>query len=121
MSSLDNAVSGSEQNQTTNQLTQFDRILARWMVPIEVLCAALLVGIVVLLFGGVIARYVFSRPVGWIDAAGDGELGIALRCGQINGDTIRIFAGCGIVDGSDPEIELAETYAKFSPMRSALK
>jgi len=69
MSSLDNAVSGSEQNQTTNQLTQFDRILARWMVPIEVLCAAFLVGIVVLLFGGVIARYVFSRPVGWIDEA----------------------------------------------------
>ena len=56
-----------------------------------------------------------------MDAAGDGELGIALRCGQINGDTIRIFAGCGIVDGSDPEIELAETYAKFTPMRSALK
>ena len=63
----------------------------------------------------------YAGPVGWIDAAGDGELGIALRCGQINGDTIRIFAGCGIVDGSDPEIELAETYAKFSPMRSALK
>ena len=69
MSSLDNAVSGSEQNQTTNPVSQFDRILARWMVPIEVLCAALLVGIVVLLFGGVIARYVFSRPVGWIDEA----------------------------------------------------
>jgi menaquinone-specific isochorismate synthase len=63
----------------------------------------------------------YAGPVGWIDAAGDGELGIALRCGQINGDSIRIFAGCGIVDGSDPEIELAETYAKFSPMRSALK
>jgi menaquinone-specific isochorismate synthase len=63
----------------------------------------------------------YAGPVGWIDAAGDGELGIALRCGQINGDTIRIFAGCGIVDGSDPEVELAETYAKFSPMRSALK
>ena len=63
----------------------------------------------------------YAGPVGWIDAAGDGELGIALRCGQINGDTIRIFAGCGIVDGSDPDIELAETYAKFSPMRSALK
>ena len=63
----------------------------------------------------------YAGPVGWIDAAGDGELGIALRCGQINGDSIRIFAGCGIVDGSDPEVELAETYAKFSPMRSALK
>jgi len=63
----------------------------------------------------------YAGPVGWIDAGGDGELGIALRCGQINGDSIRIFAGCGIVDGSDPEIELAETYAKFAPMRSALK
>lgn len=63
----------------------------------------------------------YAGPVGWIDAAGDGELGIALRCGQINGDSIRIFAGCGIVDGSDPDVELAETYAKFSPMRSALK
>ena len=63
----------------------------------------------------------YAGPVGWIDAAGDGELGIALRCGQINGDTIRIFAGCGIVDGSDPEVELAETRAKFAPMRSALK
>jgi menaquinone-specific isochorismate synthase len=63
----------------------------------------------------------YAGPVGWIDAAGDGELGIALRCGQINGDSIRIFAGCGIVDGSDPEIELAETYAKFSPMRNALR
>ena len=62
----------------------------------------------------------YAGPVGWIDAAGDGELGIALRCGQINGDSIRIFAGCGIVDGSDPEVELAETYAKFTPMRSAL-
>lgn len=63
----------------------------------------------------------YAGPVGWIDSAGDGELGIALRCGQINADTIRIFAGCGIVDGSDPEIELAETNAKFAPMRSALK
>jgi menaquinone-specific isochorismate synthase len=63
----------------------------------------------------------YAGPVGWIDAAGDGELGIALRCGVINGDSIRIFAGCGIVDGSDPEIELAETYAKFSPMRNALR
>jgi menaquinone-specific isochorismate synthase len=68
-----------------------------------------------------ISRGRYAGPVGWIDAAGDGELGIALRGGQINGDSIRIFAGCGIVDGSDPEIELAETNAKFAPMRSALK
>ena len=63
----------------------------------------------------------YAGPVGWIDAAGDGELGIALRCGQIKGDSIRIFAGCGIVAGSDPVKELAESEAKFVPMRSALK
>lgn len=62
----------------------------------------------------------YAGPIGWIDAAGDGELGIALRGGEIKGNTIRIFAGCGIVEGSDPEIELAETKAKFTPMRAAL-
>lgn len=67
-----------------------------------------------------ISRERYAGPVGWIDAAGDGELGIALRCGQINGDSIRIFAGCGIVAGSDPEKELAESVAKLAPMRSAL-
>ena len=62
----------------------------------------------------------YAGPVGWIDAAGDGELGIALRCGQINDRAIRIFAGCGIVAGSDPAIELAESESKLVPMRSAL-
>jgi menaquinone-specific isochorismate synthase len=62
----------------------------------------------------------YAGPVGWIDARGDGELGIALRSGQVTGDEIRIFAGCGIVAGSDPAVELAESNAKFSAMRSAL-
>jgi len=62
----------------------------------------------------------YAGPIGWIDAAGDGELGIALRGGEIKGNTIRIFAGCGIVKESDPEVELAETKAKFAPMRAAL-
>ena len=62
----------------------------------------------------------YAGPVGWIDAGGDGELGIALRCGQIQGRFIRIFAGCGIVAGSDPDKELAECEAKLIPMRSAL-
>jgi menaquinone-specific isochorismate synthase len=62
----------------------------------------------------------YAGPIGWIDAAGDGELGIALRGGEIKGNTIRIFAGCGIVEESDPEVELAETKAKFTPMRAAL-
>ena len=67
-----------------------------------------------------LARGRYAGPVGWIDASGDGELGIALRCGQIQGNSIRLYAGCGIVAGSDPERELAESQAKFAPMRSAL-
>lgn len=63
----------------------------------------------------------YAGPVGWIDAAGDGELGIALRSGEIEGRDIRIFAGCGIVAGSNPEKELAESSAKFAAMRSALQ
>ena len=62
----------------------------------------------------------YAGPVGWIDARGDGELGIALRCGQISENTICLYAGCGIVAGSDPEKELAESEAKFSAMKSAL-
>ena len=63
----------------------------------------------------------YAGPVGWIDARGDGELGLALRCGQITNKAIRIFAGCGIVAGSNPEKELLESNAKFAPMRSALQ
>ena len=63
----------------------------------------------------------YAGPVGWIDAAGDGELGIALRSGEISGSEIRIFAGCGIVAGSNPEKELAESSAKFAALRSALQ
>lgn len=62
----------------------------------------------------------YAGPVGWIDARGDGEWGIALRCAQINGKRARLFAGCGIVAGSDPEAEYAESQAKLIPMRTAL-
>jgi len=64
----------------------------------------------------------YAGPVGWVDAHGDGEMGIALRCGQISPDhkSIRVFAGCGIVAGSSAEQELAESQAKLLPIRSAL-
>ncbi len=65
----------------------------------------------------------YAGPVGWIDAHGDGEWGIALRCGQLDETDprqIRLFAGCGIVAGSDPAAELAEAAAKLVPMRDAL-
>ncbi len=62
----------------------------------------------------------YAGPVGWMDARGDGEWGIALRSAQVDGSTVRLFAGCGIVADSDPESELAETQAKFVPVRDSL-
>ncbi len=62
----------------------------------------------------------YAGPVGWIDASGDGEWGIALRSARVEGSTVRLFAGCGIVADSDPEAELAEAQAKFVPVRDAL-
>jgi menaquinone-specific isochorismate synthase len=63
----------------------------------------------------------YAGPVGWLDAAGNGEWGIALRGAVIEApDTVRLYAGCGIVEGSHPEAELAETWAKFRPMLESL-
>ena len=62
----------------------------------------------------------YAGPVGWMDASGDGEWGIALRSAHLSGTTVRLFAGCGIVADSDPEAELAESQAKFVPVRDAL-
>jgi len=65
----------------------------------------------------------YAGPVGWMDATGDGEWGIALRCARIDAAEVgrlRLFAGCGIVAGSDPEAELAESMDKLVPMRDAL-
>ena len=68
-----------------------------------------------------ISRGRYAGPVGWIDAKGDGELGIALRCGYINGKEVHAFAGCGIVAGSDANREVAESQAKFLPIINALR
>jgi menaquinone-specific isochorismate synthase len=62
----------------------------------------------------------YAGPVGWMDASGDGEWGIALRSAEVDGPRVRLFAGCGIVADSDPESELAEAQAKFVPMRDAV-
>ncbi len=63
----------------------------------------------------------YAGPVGWVDAAGDGEWGIALRCAEVSDTRVRMFAGCGIVADSDPVRELAETQDKFVVIRDALE
>ncbi len=65
----------------------------------------------------------YAGPVGWFDRHGDGEFGIALRCATVDPERreVRSFAGCGIVAGSDPADELAESAAKLVPIRDALE
>jgi menaquinone-specific isochorismate synthase len=66
----------------------------------------------------------YAGPVGWLDARGDGEFGLALRCAQLSPDdpcSARLFAGCGIVADSDPVAELAETQAKLAAVQAALE
>ena len=67
----------------------------------------------------------YAGPVGWLDAHGDGEFGVALRCAQLTGQEggaqARLFAGCGIVAGSDPAAELAEIQNKLAAFQAALE
>jgi menaquinone-specific isochorismate synthase len=63
----------------------------------------------------------YAGPIGWVDADGNGEFGIALRCAEVRGDRARLFAGNGIVRGSRPEAELEETRLKLRAMQSALE
>ncbi len=63
----------------------------------------------------------YASPIGWINANGDGEFAVGIRSGIIKKDEVRFYAGCGIVEGSDPEKEWAETNLKFIPMLSALE
>lgn len=63
----------------------------------------------------------YAGPVGYVDARGDGELGIALRCAEVRGRTARLFAGCGIVADSDPDAEVREAAAKMRAVREALE
>ncbi|HRF05440.1 isochorismate synthase [Accumulibacter sp.] len=63
----------------------------------------------------------YSGGIGWIDRDGDGEVVVALRCARIKGRQAELFAGAGIVAGSDPAQELAETEAKLAVIADALR
>ncbi|HUY96203.1 MAG TPA: isochorismate synthase [Verrucomicrobiae bacterium] len=62
----------------------------------------------------------YTGAIGWVDGRGDGELAIALRCGLLVEDGALCFAGCGIMPGSDPAREWAETELKLQPVLRAL-
>jgi isochorismate synthase len=68
-----------------------------------------------------IERGWYAGGVGWTDAAGDGEIAVALRCALLRGEVAVAYAGCGIVADSLPAAELEETRLKLRPMLEALR
>ena len=66
-------------------------------------------------------RGCYAGPVGWVDANGDGEWAIALRCAELVGERATLYAGAGIVTDSDPALELDETERKFRAFLDSLR
>lgn len=62
----------------------------------------------------------YTGVVGWIDATGDGEFAVAIRCGVLQEKRATIYAGAGVVAASTAAAEYAETAAKMTPVLRAL-
>lgn len=63
----------------------------------------------------------YGGPIGYISQSGDGEFRVGLRSGLLDADTVQLFAGAGIVAGSTPDRELAETELKFQALGQAIR
>lgn len=63
----------------------------------------------------------YGAPVGWLDDRFNGEFAVAIRSGLIQADEASLFAGCGVMRDSDPELEYEETNVKFLPMLNVLE
>lgn len=67
-----------------------------------------------------VARGFYAGAVGWVNEQGEGNWYVAIRCAHVQADRLRLFAGAGIVADSVPELEVAETAAKFKALLNAL-
>jgi len=65
-------------------------------------------------------RGLYAAPLGWIDCEGNCEFIVGIRSALIRGNHARLYAGAGIVSGSDPYRELAEIELKFQVLLRAL-
>ncbi|BAY93972.1 MULTISPECIES: isochorismate synthase [unclassified Tolypothrix] len=65
-------------------------------------------------------RGLYAAPLGWVDSEGNCEFVVGIRSALINGDRARLYAGAGIVAGSDPEKEFAEVQLKLQALLKAL-
>jgi menaquinone-specific isochorismate synthase len=67
------------------------------------------------------ARGLFAGLTGWFDCRGDGEFAVAIRSALVRGHSARLYAGAGIVEGSDPQAELRETRIKMAALLDAIR
>ena len=65
-------------------------------------------------------RGLYAGPIGWVDSYGNGEFAVGIRSALLQGNEASLFAGCGVLEDSQPESEYQETAIKFNPMLSAL-
>lgn len=65
-------------------------------------------------------RGYYAGTVGWVNAEGDGEWAVSIRCAEVGNSALRLYAGGGIVPESDPWAELEETSAKFATLLRAM-
>lgn len=65
-------------------------------------------------------RFLYAAPLGWIDSRGNSEFIVGIRSALIDGDRARLYAGAGIVAGSNPDKELAEIQLKLQSLLKAL-
>jgi menaquinone-specific isochorismate synthase len=65
-------------------------------------------------------RGLYAGAVGWMDARGDGDWAVGIRCAQVSGQVARLVAGVGVVADSVPEAELAETQLKLQALLAAV-
>ena len=65
-------------------------------------------------------RGLYAGPIGWVDSYGNGEFAVGIRSALLQGSEASLFAGCGVLEDSQPESEYQETAIKFNPMLSAL-
>src|SRR5699024_3821605 len=63
----------------------------------------------------------YGAPVGWLDSSRQSEFAVAIRSELVHNDEVNLFAGCGVMRDSDPEMELEETKVKFLPMLNVLE
>jgi menaquinone-specific isochorismate synthase len=65
-------------------------------------------------------RSLYAAPIGWVNDRGEGEFAVGIRSAILQGNQARLFAGAGIVAGSDPDRELAEVQLKMQALLTAL-